>query len=356
MQHTTNGKESSIPQGAAAADVDAAPVKVSSPVADSSAAAPTAAAAKQPHGRAAARNTAASSVSSHAATAAVAAPAAPPAADQMSTIDRLNYVADFASNNLYDALAALCSWASVSIVAPGQQEHGSQSDEKVREFFESQVLEKLLTIFFSDPSLPLSNRGEVKGALQTLLHHILQLQSDQYGTGYIYYLTEALEELAKEIQQMRRSVVSVPGLQLEPQDAADDATPMGYRVLAKQVAQCLKQLYFQTQDAATASKKAVAGVAAVGSSSSDSDSAAPDCIDAKIDALDQQLSRLYEEAAADARKKHRDSDSSITISNGEEAAAKASMKRLFATRELLHDRLQLMIEVGIQIPCNILSL
>lgn len=171
----------------------------------------------------------------------------PPAGQRTLVVmqEKLNYVAAYSSTNLFDSLSALCSWASIittnastSAVDSNEALRSSNAvkerEQKAVAFFESRAMELLLTTLFSDESQQLAYRQEVKSALQALLQHILQLRGDD-PTSYstVYHLIDALDMLVRQVAATRKSEVLTA-------QVANSA------LLSKQIATCLKELYFKS--------------------------------------------------------------------------------------------------------------
>jgi len=242
----------------------------------------------------------------------VAAPAAVSAPQQAlsSMKEKLDFVAAYSRTNLYDSLAALCSWASVSM--PGDASAAIEKEQKMEAFFQSQALEILLTTLFSDDSQQMT-RAEVKGAFQALLQHVLLLQADPQGTSSVHQITESLAQLVAQVYALR-------GAKVVPAFASSSAR--GNQVIAQQVAACVRKLYTQLSFNSTAGAK-TAGSASEGENED---------ILGKIAAIDAQLQGLEK---AGAKK-------------GASAAeaAQDKVQNMFLSREVHADKVQLCVEVS----------
>jgi hypothetical protein len=253
--------------------------------------------------------------------------------------EKLDFVAGFSRNSLYDSLAALCSWAAVSLPtsphsssAGGSGLSGAQQErqQKMEAFFQSQALEILLSTLFSDELQQLSSRPDVNSAFQALLQHILLLNgSDAQGSATVQHVTEALGTLIAQISALRSA-------QVLPAFAAP--VSHGHSLLASQVAACIKRLYFQLNFASASANTAHSGTEDASASQEHSN----EDLFAKLAEIDAQLNKLDKSAA------------------GKKVAAPAEIalekaQNLFLGREMHADKMSTCLEVS-AIGCSLFSI
>jgi hypothetical protein len=212
-----------------------------------------------------ATTTAAAPAAATTAAAAAAAAAAPVGGLVQSMSERLELVARYSATNLYDALTALCSWASISVSVGGGGANSpvKEHEDKLNAFFRSQALELLLASIFADVSMQYcAPSQEVKGVFRSLLQHLLLppastlpsgskrddafIQAQGSSTAAVQQLVEALDHLVRQVHAARvaRSLRSfaAPTATAAAGAAADVAG-----VLAHQVAECIRSLFIQLQ-------------------------------------------------------------------------------------------------------------
>lgn len=283
--------------------------------------------------------------------------------------ERLEYVASYAATNLYDALSALCSWASVTSSTKGNNGHPAdgtrcRDSENVEDavskmslFFDCNALELLLAVILSDPHRQITMRQDVKSAMQTLLQHVLLLQGNPEGTLCAHYVTESLGALVNRLTEVRTSsdAVAVPALHENGSATA---------LLAKQMAKCLKELYFQlknrTKDSKGSSVNTTSGSNRIDNSNnsecSESDSLPMQEFSVQLRAINDQILQL-EKKDAMQRKKDLDNQNTATAggtdtrgstvsSDGNDSGTNTTTltSTLFALREMQMDKLQLCVE------------
>ena len=291
--------------------------------------------------------------------------------------EKLDFVAAYSRTSLYDSLAALCSWAAVSVstaTAGGDSGSGSsgnnneqlkEKEQKMAGFFESQALEILLATIFSDESQQLLTRPEVKGALQALLQHVLLLHPDgknSSGSGgaKVFYLIDALEQLVRQIGAVRSAQV-VPAFAVSGSSAAllggsgGDTSNRGSQMLAQKIAACIRKLFLQLNLTSPPSSPATAAGAdgdSNVSSSSNADKAeqqvAAEFV-AKLGAVDAQLAGLERPTAGAAGAKK----PSTTAAGGGGSGAsqqqqekeQEAAQKMFLKREIHSDKFLLCLEV-----------
>lgn len=239
---------------------------------------------------------------------------AEPALNSMK--EKLDYVASYAKTNLYDSLAALCSWASVSVAPDSTISAEQEKQQKMDAFFQSQALEILLTTLFSDESQQLSTRPDVKGAFHALLQHVLLSHGDSGGAGNMQHITDTLAQVVSQVCSLRTAQV-VP--------AFSSHSVRGNQILAQQIAACVKRLYSQLTFpvSAAASDTHNAGTADATDGNDD--------LFGKLEAIDAQLHALEKSTAKKG--------TSAT------EVAHEKVQNMFLTREIHSDKLQLCLEV-----------
>lgn len=259
-------------------------------------------------------DTAPAAVSHAPAPPAAVAPSGAAACAPESMKEKLNYVATYSQTSLYDSLAALCSWASVSLPAGASNDPSARSEkeQKMDAFFHSQALEILLTTLFSDEQQQLS-RAEVKGAFQTLLQHVLLLQADPQGTSSVHQITEALAQLVSQVYALRNA-------QVVPSFASSSAR--GNQIIAQQIAACVKKLYLQLSFNSSAGAKSAA---------SDISVAGNENFLSQLEAIDVQLQGL---------------EKSTKKNTSATDAAQEKVQNMFLSREIHADKVQLCFEVS----------
>ena len=255
-----------------------------------------------------------------AATVPVAAPVASAASAPQQALhsmtEKLDFVATYSQTSLYDSLAALCSWASVSLPAGATNDPSARSEkeQKMEAFFHSQALEILLTTLFSDDQQQLS-RAEVKGAFQALLQHVLLLQADPQGTTSVHQIIEALAQLVSQVYALR-------GAQIVPSFASSSAR--GNHIIAQQIAACVKKLYLQ-----------LSFNSSTGAKTADASDAGNEGFSNQLSAIDAQLLNLEKSSKKNASAAD---------------AAQERVQNMFLSREIHADKVQLCFEVHL---CNL---
>ena len=234
-----------------------------------------------------------------------------------SMTEKLDFVATYSQTSLYDSLAALCSWASVSLPAGASNDPSARNEkeQKMEAFFHSQALEILLTTLFSDDQQQLS-RAEVKGAFQALLQHVLLLQADPQGTSSVHQIIEALSQLVSQVYALR-------GAQIVPSFASSSAR--GNHIIAQQIAACVKKLYLQLSFNSSAGAK----------TSGDASDAGNEGFSNQLSAIDAQLQNLEKSSKKNASAAD---------------AAQERVQNMFLSREIHADKVQLCFEVHL---CNL---
>ena len=234
--------------------------------------------------------------------------------------EKLNFVANFSKTSLYDSLAALCSWAAVSLTASpaNAQTLQTEREQKMEAFFQSQALEILLATMFADDSQQLSTRPEVNSAFQSLLHHILLLQQNgaphPAGAAAVHNITESLCGLIAQIHGLRSAQVM---------PAFASAAAHGHTLLAQQVASCIQHQYAQLNFPAASNANKQVSTAGETSASSNED------LMSKLAEADAQLSALEKPVAA---------------GNKRADPALEKVQNMFLAREIHSDKMQLCID------------